>query len=143
MAIDWHGSFALTVSPLELFVRGSVVYWFLFAVFRVVLRRDMGGIGVADVLLIADAAQNAMAGEYRSITDGVVLVSTIVGWNVAIDWLAYRVPAIRVIVEARSVLLVRDGQLVHRNLRQEWIAPPSSGWRSRMHCRRSKRKPIA
>jgi len=124
MDTDWAGLFALTVSPLELFVRGSVVYWFLFAIFRVVLRRDMGAVAIADVLLvvlIADAAQNAMAGEYRSITDGVVLVSAIVGWNVAIDWLAYRVPAMRVVLEARRLPLVRDGKILHRNLRQEWI----------------------
>jgi uncharacterized membrane protein YcaP (DUF421 family) len=42
MHIDWHGLFAL--SPLGLFIRGSVVYWFLFAIFRVVLRRDIGKI---------------------------------------------------------------------------------------------------
>jgi uncharacterized membrane protein YcaP (DUF421 family) len=56
---DWHTLFALTVSPLELFVRGSAVYWLLFAVFRVVLRRDIGAVGIADVLLVvlvADAA---------------------------------------------------------------------------------------
>jgi uncharacterized membrane protein YcaP (DUF421 family) len=51
MHIDWHGLFALTVSPLELFIRGSVVYWFLFAIFRVVLRRDIGAVGIADVQL--------------------------------------------------------------------------------------------
>ena len=54
-------------------VRGSVVYWFLFLVFRFVLRRDVGSIGVADLLfvvLVADVASNAMQGEYRSISDG-------------------------------------------------------------------------
>jgi uncharacterized membrane protein YcaP (DUF421 family) len=62
-----------------------------------------------------------MAGEYRSITDGLVLVSTIVGWNVAIDWLAYRVPLLRRIFEAQPLLLVRDGKIQRRNLRREWI----------------------
>ena len=110
-----HALFALTISPLELFVRGSAVYWFLFAIFRIVLRRDIGAVGIADVLLIvlvADAAQNAMAGEYRSISDGLVLVSTIVGWNVAIDWLAYSVPSLRGVFEARPLLLVRDGHFL-------------------------------
>jgi hypothetical protein len=36
-------------------------------------------------VLIADAAQNAMAGEYKSITEGALLVLTIVFWNVFID----------------------------------------------------------
>jgi uncharacterized membrane protein YcaP (DUF421 family) len=124
MTVDWHALFAFSVNPLELVVRGSAIYCFLFAVFRVVLRRDVGAIGVADVLLlvlVADAAQNAMAGEYRSVSDGVVLVSTIIGWNMAIDWLAYRFPAARRLIEPPALPLVRDGRILHRNLRREFI----------------------
>jgi uncharacterized membrane protein YcaP (DUF421 family) len=47
--------------PVELIVRGTVTYWFIFVLFRVLLRRNVGAIGIADVLLlvlIADAAQN-------------------------------------------------------------------------------------
>jgi uncharacterized membrane protein YcaP (DUF421 family) len=124
MTLDWQALFGFSVAPLELVVRGSAIYWFLFAIFRVVLRRDVGAIGVADVLLlvlVADAAQNAMAGEYRSISDGIVLVSTIIGWNVAIDWLAYRFPHARWMLEPPALALVRDGRILHRNLRREYI----------------------
>jgi uncharacterized membrane protein YcaP (DUF421 family) len=123
--IDWQALFAFSVSPLELVVRGSAIYAFLFAVFRVLLRRDVGSIAVADVLLlvlIADAAQNAMAGEYRSISDGIVLVSTIIGWNVLIDWLAFRFERVRKLIEPRALPLVRDGRILHRNLRQEMVS---------------------
>ena len=71
--IDWGELFGLSMPALELVIRGSVIYWFLFLMFRFVLRRDIGSIGITDVLfvvIIADAAQNAMAGEYKSITDG-------------------------------------------------------------------------
>jgi uncharacterized membrane protein YcaP (DUF421 family) len=47
-------------------LRGTVVYWFLLLVFRFVLRRDIGSMGVADLLfavLVADASSNAMQGE--------------------------------------------------------------------------------
>jgi uncharacterized membrane protein YcaP (DUF421 family) len=84
----------------------------------------VGAIGVADVLLlvlVADAAQNAMAGEYRSISDGLVLVSTIVGWNVLVDWLVYRFAAVRRLLEAPALILVRDGRILHRNLRREFL----------------------
>jgi len=125
MDVDWRALFELSVPPLELVIRGSAVYGFLFVLFRVVLRRDVGAIGVADVLLvvlIADAAQNAMAGEYRSITDGLVLVSTIIGWNVLIDWLAFRFRRVRRILEPSPLVLVRDGRIVHRNLRREFMS---------------------
>jgi uncharacterized membrane protein YcaP (DUF421 family) len=124
MAVDWNEVFALSKSPVELFVRGTVVYWFLFAVFRTVLKRDVGSVGIADVLLlviVADAAQDAMAGQYRSVTDGLVLVSTIIGWNVLFDYLAFRFPRLRRLLQPRELCLVRDGQVNHRNLRREFI----------------------
>lgn len=116
--------FGFTVAPLELFVRGSCVFWFLFLVFRFVLRRGVGAIGLADVLvivLIADAAQNAMAGEYRSISDGLVLISTIVAWNFLIDWAAFRFAAVSRIMEPPPLLLVHHGRVLHGNLRSEFL----------------------
>ena len=117
--------FALTVSPLELIVRGSAVYWFLYVLFRFVLRRDVGSMAMADVLLvvlIADASQNAMAGEYTSITDGCVLVATIAFWNYLLDWASYRFDVVRRIVEPPPLLLVDDGRLILRNLRRQMIS---------------------
>ena len=36
--IDWQGLFGLSVSPWELVIRGTTVYWFLVLLFRLVLR---------------------------------------------------------------------------------------------------------
>ncbi len=49
---DLAGIFSLTVSPLELMRRGTLMYWFLFIVFRFVLRRDMGSLGISDFLFV-------------------------------------------------------------------------------------------
>ena len=117
--------FQLTMNPLELIVRGSVMYWFIFVMFRVLLRRNVGAIGIADVLLlvlIADAAQNGMAGEYKSITDGMILVATIIGWNVLIDWAAYRFQAVGRLIEPAPLALVEHGRLNRRNLREEFLS---------------------
>lgn len=121
---DWASIFALTVHPAELILRGTVMYWFLFLLLRFVLRRDMGSIGVADVLLlvlIADASQNAMAGGYESVTDGAILVTTIAGWNWLLDLSAYRFPLLRRLLEAAPLPLVRNGKVLQRNLRKEMI----------------------
>lgn len=122
---DLGALFEFTVHPLELVVRGSAMYWFLFLLFRFVMRRDIGSIGIADVLLlvvIADAAQNAMSGGYESVADGFVLVATIAGWNWSLDMAAFRFPVLRRLVEARALPLVRDGKLLRRNLRREMIS---------------------
>lgn len=125
MPIDWTELFSLTVSPLELIVRGSLIYLFLFFVFRGILQRDIGSVGVADVLvlvLISDAAQNAMAAEYRSVTDGLILISTILGWNLLFDYLAFRFPRLRRLLQAPELPLIRNGKVIQRNLRREFMS---------------------
>ncbi|MBV7486146.1 DUF421 domain-containing protein [Bordetella sp. BOR01] len=126
MDVDWPELFRLTVPPLELIVRGSVMYWFILILLRVAGRRDVGSLGIADMLvlvLIADAAQNGMAGQYESITDGAILTATIVGWVALIDRLTYFMPWLGRLLEADKVCLVRDGRMIRRSMRQEYITP--------------------
>jgi hypothetical protein len=101
------------------------MYWFLFVLFRFVLRRDMGTIGVADVLLlviIADAAQNAMAGDYKTITDGMVLVGTIAFWNYGLDVLSYVSPRVRRFAQPPALLLIKDGRMLLHNCRRQFVS---------------------
>lgn len=116
--------FTLSMSPLELFLRGTIMYVGLILVMRFVLRRDVGSLTMPDLLfivLIADASQNAMAGEYKSVADGAVLVGTLVGWNAALDWLAFRVPAFRRLVEPPALPLVVAGKWQRQNMKKQWI----------------------
>ena len=122
--IDWSEVWSLTVSPWELVLRGSVMYWFIFIAFRTLMRRDIGSIAVSDVLflmLVADAAQNAMAGEYRSFPAGLILVCTILFWSYAFDWLGYQFPWFRKLIEPHPLPLIKDGKLLRKNMRQELI----------------------
>jgi uncharacterized membrane protein YcaP (DUF421 family) len=119
--VDWQKMFSLDTPLLEIVIRGTVIYLALFALLRFVVKREVGTVGIADLLVIvviADAAQNAMAGTYTSITDGVLLVGTIVGWNVALDWLAFRFAAVRRVIEPQPVHLVKNGRVLRRNMRK-------------------------
>ena len=122
--VDWNELFQRSVSFWEIFVRGSAMYWFLFLIFRFVVRRDVGSVGISDILIlviIADASQNAFSGEYRSITDGMLLVSVLVGWNYLLNWINFHVPAFRRFSDPSPLLLVSDGRLLRRNMRVEHI----------------------
>ena len=122
--MDASSLFALNVSPWELMIRGSVMYWFLFLVFRFLLRRDVGSIGVADVLLIvliADASQNAMTADYTTLSEGLILVSTLIGWNYLLDWLSFHVRAVERFLEPPPLQLVRRGRILRKHLRAELV----------------------
>src|SRR4026207_1845920 len=91
-APDWRQMFIPSVSPLELVIRGSIMYLAILAAMRI-FRRQAGSLNPADlsgVGLVADAAQNGMASEYKSVTDGLVLVGTIYAWNYLLDAAAFR-----------------------------------------------------
>jgi len=122
--LDWGEMFGLSMPVAEIIVRGTAVYWFLFLIFRFVIRREVGAVGIADILvlvIVADASQNAMAGEYTSVTDGLILVSTLIGWNFLFDWMSFRFPPFRRFAEPSPLCLVEKGRLNKRNMRKEFI----------------------
>jgi uncharacterized membrane protein YcaP (DUF421 family) len=122
--VDWDAIFGLSGSPLDPVIRGTVMYLCLFLLFRVVIRRRVGAVGMSDILLIviiADAAQSGLSGEAKSVTEALLVVGTIVTWNWIIDALNFYVPALRGILEPPPLLLVRDGRILHRHLRHEFV----------------------
>ena len=124
MSIDWNSVFIPTLGIAEIVLRGSIMYLGLFAVLRFMGRRQAGNFGPADLLvivLIADAAQNGLGKEYGSVTEGLVLVLTILGWEYLIDWLKYRFPALRPILTAPPLTLIENGRVDTANLHKELL----------------------
>jgi len=116
--------FEVRMPIAELVIRGSAIFWFLFLIFRFVMRRDVGAVSVVDILvlvLIADASQNAMAGGYTTIAEGFILVATIVGWNWVLDYLAFRSKTLRRFVNPPRLLLIDAGKPQLRNMKRQFI----------------------
>ena len=120
-SVDWAALFTPDRPLLESFVRGTVMYLGLLVLLRLTPNHETGSAsptGLLVIVLLADAAQNAMAGEYRSITDGLFLVATLLFWSMIIGWLAIRVPLVGRLTMSPPIWLVRDGRIMAANLRQ-------------------------
>ena len=123
MGIDWHTLLVPSGNVLEIVLRGTVMYLGILVAMRL-FRREAGALSTADllvVILVADAAQNGMANDYRSVTEGIVLVGTIVGWSFVLDWLGYRYDWVERLLHAPPLLLVSHGRVHQRNLRAEML----------------------
>ena len=123
IAIDWGALLVPTISLLEIVLRGSLMYLFILVAMRL-FRREAGALSTADLLvvvLVADAAQNAMASEYHSLTEGAVLVATIFGWNYGLDWLGHRFPLMHRLLNPPPLLLIKNGRIQPRNMRAELL----------------------
>jgi uncharacterized membrane protein YcaP (DUF421 family) len=123
-SVDWARLFVPSGSVVEVIVRASVLFLALFFILRLLPRRQIGSLGVSDLLvivLIADAAQNGLSGEYKSITEGVVLVATILFWNWVIDTADYRFPELGINGSAPR-LVVSSGRLMRKNMQKEELS---------------------
>jgi uncharacterized membrane protein YcaP (DUF421 family) len=120
-AVDWTAVFVPALPLAEVALRGTLIYLALFALLRMLPRREVGSIGTSDLLvvvLIADAVQNAMGAEYRSVTEGLLLVLTILFWSYVVDWLDHRFPGLH-LVSAPPRQLIRKGRILRANLNRE------------------------
>lgn len=121
--IDWRQIFSPDTSVLEMIVRGTIMYLGMFILLRI-FRRQAGSVSIADLLLIviiADAAQNGMAGEAKSVTEALVLIGTIIFWDYFIDWLGFRSDALSKVLEPQPLLLIKNGRMMRRNMEKEMI----------------------
>jgi uncharacterized membrane protein YcaP (DUF421 family) len=122
LGFDIGAALTPDVSIFETIVRGIVTYLAIFLMLRVVLRGRSSAVTVSDLLvfvLVADAAQNAMAAEYHSVTNGIVLVATIFLTSLSVDWLAFRFPRVQQFVHPDRKPLVVDGRVIRRTLNDE------------------------
>lgn len=122
-SIDWNAVFVPTLHLGEVVLRGTLTYFFLFAIMRL-LRREAGQLGISDLLvvvLIADAAQNGMAGDSHSFTEAAILVATIALWDYFLDWLSFRFPILQPLFRPPPLLLIRNGRLQRQNMKKQMI----------------------
>lgn len=116
--------FAFEAGVPEMMLRGTVIYWVVLVLVRLAGRRGIGSLGTADLLvllLVADAAGDAMTAGSTSIGDGVVVVATIVAWSVLLDRAAYYIPWVQKVLEPERVCLIKNGRILRSGLRAEHI----------------------
>ncbi len=115
--------FVPTESVLEVIFRGTIMYLGMFTLLRI-FRRQSGQISMADLLVIvviADAAQNGMAGDSRSVVEALLLIGTIIFWDWVIDWLGFKSVMMKRILEPEPLVLIKNGRFIKKNLDSEML----------------------
>jgi uncharacterized membrane protein YcaP (DUF421 family) len=144
MDLDWDTLFIPSESLLEIALRGTVIYLLLFLAIRFLPRRTIGAMGASDLLvivLIADAVQNGMAGDYKSITEALVLAAVIFGWAVFVDWLDFNFPHWH-LASAAPLQVIDNGKLLRENMKRQQITEDEVMSQLRQHGQASP-QPVA
>jgi uncharacterized membrane protein YcaP (DUF421 family) len=108
----------------EVALRTAIVYVFLVAAIRLTGKREVGQMSVLElvvILIISDAVQNSMVGENTSVWSGIVAVTVLLTLDIVLHALTGRSRRARRAIEGEPRLIVRDGRVLDKAMRQEAI----------------------
>jgi uncharacterized membrane protein YcaP (DUF421 family) len=105
-------------------IRGIIIYLFLLIVFRVMGKRSLAATTTFDfvvLLIISEVIQNALVGEDFSITNGVLLIATLMGMNVILSLLKSRFKSFDNVAESVPLIIVEHGQLLKERMKRSGV----------------------
>ncbi len=121
---------------MESVVRGTVIYIAIFFLVRLLSSRQIGGVGMNDLLLVvlvASAATNSLAGEHKSITNGIILIATVIFWSYLFNWLGFKFPGLQRLFQSAPKIIVKDGQIQENIMQKELITEEELKGKLRRH----------
>ncbi len=107
---------------MDLVVRATVVFFFIFLVTRIAGRRELNSLEPFDVILLVvlgDLVQQGITQSDQSVTGTLTVISTVTLLSVAVSWASFRSRRLRLATEGEPIVLVQDGRIIERNLRRE------------------------
>lgn len=119
----WHDIWALETPLLELLARAAVLYLGILLILRIMPRRTGGELATMDlvlILLVTECAAHSL-GDYTSLSDGLVMIVSVMGLNYLVNALSYRCKWLERVVSSPPIPIVRDGELLRRNMRREFL----------------------
>jgi uncharacterized membrane protein YcaP (DUF421 family) len=111
---------------LDIVARTVIIYLAVLLGLRLTGKREVGQMTPFDLvllILIANSVQNAMTGPDNSVSGGLVAAATLLLLNFLVSRVVFRNRGLRRFVEGTPTILVHNGQLIHKNLSNEHIAP--------------------
>lgn len=107
---------------MDIVLRASVAFVFVFALLRVMGRRELSTLEPFDVILlvvIGDLVQQGVTQSDMSLTGTVLAVGTFGLLVIVTSWLNFRSRTARKVLEAAPIVVVEHGRAVEKNLRAE------------------------
>lgn len=107
---------------MDIALRSFFAFLFVFAITRVVGRRELSSLEPFDVILlvvIGDLVQQGVTQSDNSVTGIVIVLSVVTLMTALFAYLNFRFPRLRPWMEGRPVVLIDNGAVIERNLRRE------------------------
>jgi uncharacterized membrane protein YcaP (DUF421 family) len=116
--------FTLSEGVGALMLRAIIVYFFIFALLRLLGKKHVSQMAPFDLvvlLILSESVQNAIIGDDKSVTGGLVASATIVGATALVGYATWRSKTVAHVFEGRPRILVRNGRVLKDVLAREQI----------------------
>ena len=107
---------------MDIAIRSLVAFLFVFAITRLVGRRELSKLEPFDVIMlvvIGDLVQQGVTQSDYSVTGIFIVLSVVTLMTALFAYLNFRFPKLRPWMEGRPVVLIDNGAMIERNLRRE------------------------
>ena len=98
---------------MDAVLRAASIYIFLLFIFRIAGERTLASLSTFDfvlLLIISEATQQAMIGDDFSLTKALLVITTLIGLDIAFSLLKDRWRLLHKIVEGVPLIIVEDGR---------------------------------
>jgi uncharacterized membrane protein YcaP (DUF421 family) len=107
---------------MDLVLRAIFLYFFIFAVTRVIGRRELSQLAPFDIILLivaGDAIQQGLTQDDYSVTGAVLVVGTFAVLTLVTSYASFRFARLRPVLEGEPIVIIQNGKLLDRNVKRE------------------------
>ncbi|WP_100372989.1 DUF421 domain-containing protein [Bacillus sp. FJAT-45037] len=115
----WSGSETLPI--IGFLIRAGIVYLYIFLIVKIVGQRSMGSIDALDFIfgvVIGDILGEPLTDGSLPLAGPVVAAATIAGLHLSLSFIALKTPRFRRVIEDEPIILLRNGVILHEQLRR-------------------------
>lgn len=109
---------------MDTIIRGAVIYIFLLIIFRISGKRTLYDATVFDfvlLLIIAETTQQALLGDDFSITNGLLLIVTLIFMDICMSLLKQKFKLFGKVVDGTPLILLDNGKLLPERMKKERV----------------------
>lgn len=105
-------------------LRAAAIYVSIMVLARISGRRTLAQATIFDLILLliaAEAVGEALTGGDNSVTNAIIVVTTLFGLDILMSFIKDKFPFIAMSVDGQPMVILRDGELLHDRLRKARI----------------------
>lgn len=109
---------------MEIVLRATFMFAVLYLLLRLLGKRELGQMTpfeLVTLVVLGDLIQQGVTQTDFSLTGATLAIATFAFWGVVLSWVSYLFPRAERMLEGEALVLIRNGELIEKNMRRDRI----------------------